>query len=120
MLMASTHSIISAVQRKTTDGDEAEERDVAEKTQTPEETARERIEEARRSGATALHLSGLGLTELPDTIGQLTALQTLNLSSNRLTALPDTISQLSALTQLYLSGNQLAALPDTIGQLTAL
>ena len=42
--------------------------------QTPEEIAKERIEEARRTGATYLSLSGLNLTRLPPEIGQLTQL----------------------------------------------
>ena len=40
--------------------------------------AEERIEHARREKATELDLSSLGLTELPDSLGQLTQLQSLN------------------------------------------
>ena len=49
--------------------------------------AEQKIEEARRSGARQLDLSGdhdqkkLKLTELPESLGQLTQLQELNLSS---------------------------------------
>ncbi len=35
---------------------------------TPEQIAEERIEEARRTGATMLSLADLGLTSLPDSI----------------------------------------------------
>jgi Leucine-rich repeat (LRR) protein len=59
--------------------------------------AEQRIEAARESGATELDLSGLGLTELPDSIANLTALQTLDLTDNQLTRLPDSIAQLQKL-----------------------
>jgi len=69
---------------------------------------------------TELDLNGNQLTAVPDWIGQLTALIGFFFSRNRLTAVPDSIGQLTALTVLYLSGNQLTAVPDSIGQLTAL
>lgn len=47
--------------------------------QTAYEIALERIEEARVSGATFLELGGLGLTELPPELWELTDLQTLTL-----------------------------------------
>ena len=40
------------------------------------------IEEARRSGATELDLSGMRLTELPESLGQLMQLQLLNVVDN--------------------------------------
>jgi internalin A len=79
-----------------------------------------RIEEARRSEATVLDLSELSLTELPESIGQLTALQELSLRGNKLTELPESIGQLIALQSLYLDNNKLTELPESIGQLTAL
>ena len=88
--------------------------------------AEQKIEEVRQSGAKNLDLSGgydekkLKLTELPESLGQLTQLQTLNLSSNQLTTLPESLSQLTQLQSLNLSGNQLAALPESLGQLTQL
>jgi len=39
--------------------------------------AERKIEEARRSGAPQLRLGGMGLTELPESLGQLTQLQSL-------------------------------------------
>jgi internalin A len=47
------------------------------------------IENIRRLGIQELDLSGMRLTELPESIGQLTQLQRLNLSHNKLTAVPE-------------------------------
>jgi internalin A len=82
--------------------------------------ARSRIAEALRTGATALNLSDLGLTELPLEIGGLTALTELNVSYNQFSALPPKIGRFTALTVLNVSGNRLSALPAEIGRLTAL
>lgn len=79
-----------------------------------------RVEQTQNKKATALDLSGLGLTELPDAIGQLTQLENLNLAGNKLDVLPDFISLLSQLKDLYLSNNQLIGLSESIGQLTQL
>ena len=87
---------------------------------TPLEIAAQRIEEARWRPSIELDLSVLGLTELPDSLGQLTQLQRLILRGNRLTALPDSLGQLTQLWHLFLSDNQLTALPDSLGQLTQL
>jgi internalin A len=87
---------------------------------TPEEIAEERIEAARKSKATELNLSGLGLTELPASIGQLTQLHHLHVSDNRLTALPEALGQLTQFQSLDVSGNRLTALPEALGQLTQL
>lgn len=86
----------------------------------PYDIALQRIEEARISGATSLDLMGLGLTELPPEIGQLSSLQDLSLGWNRLMTLPPQIGQLSNLQSLRLSYNQLTTLPPEIGQLTNL
>ena len=53
--------------------------------------ARRRIEKARREGSLVLDLSWLGLTSVPEALGQLTALQTLSISNNRLTSVPEAI-----------------------------
>jgi|CXWL01.1.fsa_nt_gi GTPase SAR1 family protein len=82
--------------------------------------AEKKIAEALQSRATELDLSGMKLTELPDSLGQLTQLTELNLSSNKLTALPESLGQLTQLTKLDLSNNQLTSLPDSLGQLTHL
>jgi internalin A len=86
----------------------------------PDREAERRIADIARAHGSRLNLSGLGLTAVPDSIGQLTALTDLNLSYNQLTAVPDSIGQLTALTILDLGHNQLTAVPDSIGQLTAL
>jgi internalin A len=78
------------------------------------------IEAARIHQSPLLDLSDQGLTELPDSIGQLTALEELNLNDNQLTALPDSIGQMTELQRLHLNGNKLASLPDSIGQLSRL
>lgn len=82
--------------------------------------AEQKIAEALKTGATELDLRGMQLTELPESIGQLTQLTSLNLSRNQLTTLPDSLGQLTQLTSLNLSYNQLTALPDSLGQLTQL
>jgi Leucine-rich repeat (LRR) protein len=63
--------------------------------------AEKKIEEARRSGAKELHLVGMVLTELPESLGQLTQLQSLDLSQNELTALPESLGNLTQLQTLF-------------------
>ena len=82
--------------------------------------AEEKIAEALRTGATELDLAYMELTELPESLGQLTQLQSLKLSSNQLMALPELLGQLTQLRTLNLSRNQLTALPESLGQLTQL
>jgi Leucine-rich repeat (LRR) protein len=82
--------------------------------------AEQKIEQARRTGATELDLNEMDLTELPESLGNLTQLQSLNLSSNQLTALPETLGNLTLLQTLDLSDNHLTTLPEAIGQLTQL
>ncbi len=67
-----------------------------------------------------LDLRGTKITELPDSIGQLSALEELDLRGTKITELPDSIGQLSALEALYLSDTKITELPDSIGQLGAL
>ncbi len=91
------------------------------------EKAEKKIEEALHSGATSLDLStsllasdSEKLTELPESLGQLSQLQTLNLSRNGLTSLPDGLGQLSQLQTLHLSDNQLSDIPASLVQLEQL
>ena len=51
--------------------------------------AEQKIEAARRSGAKELDLGRMRLTELPESLGQLTQLRSLYLQGNQLTALPE-------------------------------
>ena len=82
--------------------------------------AERRIRQAIRTGQDALSLTGLDLTELPESLSGLTALTKLDLGLNQLTALPESLGGLTALTTLTLADNQLTALPESLGGLTAL
>ncbi len=82
--------------------------------------AEEQIKIAQGSGLKALSLRGMQLTELPETLGNLTQLQVLNLSNNRLNELPETLCNLKQLHVLSLSSNQLNELPETLCNLTQL
>jgi internalin A len=68
---------------------------------------------------TSLHFSGY-LRALPESIGNLTNLTTLDLWKNQLRALPESIGNLTNLTSLALWNSQLRALPESIGNLTNL
>jgi len=83
-------------------------------------TTEQKIADASRSGETKLDLSHNQLTALPESLGQLTHLQSLDLSSNQLMALPEWLGQLTQLQSLDISDNQLTALPESLGQLTHL
>eukprot|EP00930_Biecheleria_cincta_P089191 TRINITY_DN78460_c0_g1_i1.p1 TRINITY_DN78460_c0_g1~~TRINITY_DN78460_c0_g1_i1.p1 ORF type:complete len:247 (-),score=19.93 TRINITY_DN78460_c0_g1_i1:320-994(-) len=60
------------------------------------------------------------LAHLPSNFGRLISLQTLELRYNKLTRLPDSFGHLAALRTLDLESNELTDLPETFGQLTAL
>ncbi|CCH53979.1 putative serine/threonine-protein kinase pats1 [Fibrisoma limi BUZ 3] len=79
-----------------------------------------RIKNTRSKLSEILDLSGLNLSSLPESIGQLTQLTRLYLYDNQLTILPESIGQLTQLTRLSLHDNQLAVLPESISQLTQL
>ena len=61
------------------------------------------IEQAARSQATSLDLSGQALKELPAEIGQLNNLESLNLSRNQLDELPAEISRMTDLKYIGLT-----------------
>ncbi|CAM9416847.1 unnamed protein product, partial [Discosporangium mesarthrocarpum] len=69
----------------------------------------------------SLRLVGLGLTEVPSNIGaHLWSLHTVSFASNQLTELPDSLCDLTALKELNLQRNKLRALPDRFGNLLKL
>ena len=89
------------------------------------------IERAKEEGWRGLNLRDRDLTELPDTLWELTVLESLDLSGNRLTELPAAIGQLVGLRSLVLGrwdedhiegwrGNQLTQLPAEVSQLSNL
>jgi hypothetical protein len=87
--------------------------------------AEKKIEEARRTGATALSLTGSwdeekSLSELPEALGQLTQLQELYLSQNGLTELPEWLGRLTQLRSLDVSFNSLKVLGEWVGNLREL
>jgi internalin A len=103
---------MAASERKSRTGGHEDDRK-----KSPEEIAEERIEEARKSKATKLDLSNLGLTELPTSIGQLTELRELYVFDNQLTSFPETIGQLTQLQILWGFCNQLTSLPHGLRML---
>jgi Leucine-rich repeat (LRR) protein len=76
-----------------------------------------RIKNIRLAKATSLDLSNMKITELPESLRQLTQLRELSLENNKLESLPDWFGELSQLHLLDLTKNQLSRLPDTIGEL---
>src|SRR5438067_1477689 len=89
--------------------------------------AKKKIEEAWRSEAKKLDLRAAAdvkdtqkLTELPESLSQLTQLESLDLYENELTTLPESLGQLTQLQLLNLRRNRLIALPMQAGELAAL
>ena len=79
-----------------------------------------RIDRARQDGVTELYLSGMGLTEVPSVLGQLTGLQVLDLWRNQISSIPSVLGQLTGLQELKLSRNQISSIPSVLGQLRRL
>jgi Leucine-rich repeat (LRR) protein len=67
-----------------------------------------------------LSLFKRGLQALPDSIGNLTALENLVLSRNNLAFLPDRIGDLESLKELIVDNNQIATLSINLGNLASL
>lgn len=94
----------------------APERDNSEKI----DEAERRIRKAAEASATTLHLNGLGLTQLPESLWKLSHLKNLDIHGNRLTNLPESIGQLSQLRFLSIRSNDLVALPESLCELNHL
>jgi internalin A len=84
------------------------------KNDTPEKIAEEHIRQAAETHVTGLNLSELSLQQLPESLGQLTALQLLFLDGNQLSALPESLGQLSKLRELFLHDNPRLGLPSEV------
>jgi Leucine-rich repeat (LRR) protein len=69
---------------------------------------------------TSISLIKKELTTLPESIGELTSLQTLVLNYNNLKTLPESFGNLSNLTRANLDHNRLVQLPESFGMLTNL
>lgn len=67
-----------------------------------------------------LFLSNQNITQVPESIGDLKSLEKLHLDNNRLTILPATIGNLTKLNSLYLQNNRLTNLPMSISKLSGL
>jgi len=67
-----------------------------------------------------LYLQDNNLTQLPESIGNLSKLQMLILNSNPLTRLPDNIGKLSNLRYLSVANTNLTSLPETLSKLSKL
>jgi internalin A len=78
------------------------------------------IQEARENRNNTLNLSNQALTELPESITQLSQLQSLMLDGNRLTTLPESLARLSQLQLLSLINNRLTMLPEALQKLPKL
>ena len=79
-----------------------------------------KAENAMLESRLELDLRRKPITQLPESIGRLTALQTLEISYTQITQLPESIDRLTALEYLDLSDTQITKLPESIGRLTAL
>jgi leucine-rich repeat protein SHOC2 len=75
---------------------------------------------SQRTDLPWLELSGKEITNLPESIGNLTYLTRLNLGFNHLDRVPDSLFKLINLIELNLSGNRLTILPESLGNLTKL
>jgi Leucine-rich repeat (LRR) protein len=64
-----------------------------------------------------LTITNSGLESLPESIGNLTRLNTLSLNGNHLTTLPSSIGNLARLKTLQINNNRLTTLPDTCREL---
>jgi leucine-rich repeat protein SHOC2 len=75
---------------------------------------------SQRTDLPWLELSGKEITNLPESIGNLTYLTRLNLGFNHLDRVPESLFKLINLIELNLKSNQLNSLPENIGNLDRL
>jgi len=76
--------------------------------------------EANAGRIIKLAIYNQGITQIPETIGQLKKLQELYLGHNKLTHLPESLGNLYQLRTLTLEHNELTSVPDNLGQLQKL
>lgn len=74
----------------------------------------------RLSALRELSIKQCSLEYLPETFGNLESLERLDLSNNRLSDLPESFGKLRSLKRLGLSSNSLQKLPENIGELDSL
>lgn len=77
----------------------------------------EEIQKAIESGKNRFFLKNKGITELPESIGNLSEVEEMSLIGNKLTSLPSSFSKLTALRRLHLSSNDFESIPNEIFQL---
>ena len=78
-----------------------------------------KIRHAKRGNQRNIDLSGMGLTEIPADINQLTQLESINLAGNRLTSLRG-IEDLQALREINAQNNKIAQLHSELQDLYTL
>ncbi len=82
--------------------------------ETPLAIAERKIADSLKQSLSQLDLSSLGLTELPESLGELKQLQNLSVWRNQLTELPESLRKLTSLRYLLLHGNEELGLPNSI------
>jgi internalin A len=69
---------------------------------------------------TELYLWGNQISEIPESLSKLTNLTELYLWQNQISGIPESLSKLTNLTELYLWQNQISEIPESLSQLTNL
>ena len=70
---------------------------------------------------TDIHLQTMAVTgDLPESMGDLTALKTLWLERNSITSIPESIGNLTELEELWLGWNYITSVPESIGNMSSL